>query len=204
MSRGELFFPRRARTVPVPYALARIARRGQRSTLRVTLPRTASARHERSYALLVRRVTSNPALPFRGAYFRAGAAIDESALRPSDEWPDPPLVVEFAGRAETGWGHRRSTYRYVLWRYEGAGNWTELARASASDGSWIERLRAVALVEIGNRRVPPSEVAWRAADRVVETLERELAELDDGERELTLGFLVQEITSRAVELDVDG
>lgn len=171
--------------------------------MRLTIPRTTTSRKERTYARLVRAVTRNASgLAFEGRLLRCGESIEESELWPDDDYPAVPLLVEFAGRAVVGRGHNRSSWLYILWRYEvNAHMWREIARTSSVGADWVEHLRPIALVEIGRKRAEPVDVATRVSGRVLVMLDGELDSLAEDERLLAMSLIYEQVTARLVELD---
>jgi hypothetical protein len=147
------------------------------------------------------------ATAFEGKLLKPGALIDEADLRPTPEYPEIPLLLEYAGTDHTGHGHRRSNDIYLLWRYDRAGAcWVELIRATSQGADWIAHLKPIALAEL-RRGVPPPDAANSAnaaagiSGRVLSVLDHELEMLGAGERHLVMAFVYQAFTSRAVAFD---
>lgn len=172
--------------------------------LRVAIPRTCPRRQDLTYARLLLRVypLRTMANAFEGVLLKPGAMVDESALWPSPEYPEIPILLEYAGSDRTGRGHNRSNDVYLLWRYDRArGAWVEIARSVSRGAEWIERIKAVALLELGLPVLPadPADTASAAGitDRVLGLLDRELERLCPQDRHLVMNFVYQEFSARA-------
>jgi hypothetical protein len=151
------------------------------------------------------------AIAFDGKHFRCGIAIDDSELWPNDEYPQTPLLLEYAGldyrapleRLASGFGGKRRPLVHILWRWErDRGEWRELARVSSVDNDWVAHFVAIARVEIerGGRAVSAGEIALRASVRWIEALDRELNQLEGEERAIALGLVYEQVTARVVDL----
>jgi len=174
----------------------------------VRIPRTSESRRERTYAQLVLRVTRvNGRADFEGPLFRCGADIDEAALHPTPEYPEIPLLIEFAGQDRAGRLHRRADgyggrqYRYLhlLWSWNAKrGDWEEVARIVSEGAEWLHDLAPIVRRLIAS---PPRrfvEVAGDATARILATLDGELAVLEDEGRERVMAFLYDQFTARFV------
>ena len=143
---------------------------------------------------------------FEGVLFKPGATVDESALWPTPEYPAVPLLLEYAGNDRTGRGHNRSNDVYLLWRYDRAlGSWVELVRSVSRGAEWVERIKAVALLELGlpvlaDNPADPASAAG-ITDRVLSLLDRELEMLGPHERHLVMDYCYQEFSARAAAYD---
>jgi hypothetical protein len=171
------------------------------NAVRAHIPHTSPSRREPTYARLIRGVCNQPAgLAFEGKLFRCGIAIDDSELWPDAEYPPTPLLIEFAGRGKIGWGHNRSTWLYILWRYDREEReWRELCRASAVGAEWVEYLKPAVLAELRNEPRCPVEAAMRASGKVLVLLDGELGRLSDEERRLAMTLLYEQFTARLAE-----
>ena len=166
----------------------------------IRIPRTAESRRARTYAQLVLRVTTLRGRPsFEGIFFRCGAAVEEAALRPTPEYPEIPLLIEYAGNDRTGRGHRRSNDIHILWRWNPARReWDEIARMLSQGPEWLHDLAPVVRRRVAS---PPRrfvELAGDATARVLATLDGELAVLEDEGRERVMAFLYDQFTARFV------
>jgi hypothetical protein len=140
-----------------------------------------------------------PFAPFAGPRLRPGALIAERELWPADDFPARPLLFEYAGIAETGRGHRRSTQLYILWRYEReSSTWRELARATATGLEWVEVLRTAALHDLRSEPEDLARAAAAASSRVLAAVEAEMALLDRTPAQIFLGFLWDSFQARLV------
>jgi hypothetical protein len=135
-------------------------------------------------------------MAFLGARVKSGTSVEETALRPSAEFPERPLLLEFAGNLPGAWGHRRTDSVYILWRYE-FGRWREVARALAVDASWVNVLRPVAIRELaGPRGTPPETIT----QRIVDTLDAQLEMVPKHERYAAMSIIYDLFASRCAQL----
>jgi len=173
--------------------------RGALSRRQVRLPRSAETRLDLTFAILIRRVYPQRVMgdAFDGKRLRPGATINESDLWPTPEWPERPLVVEYAGSDRSGHGHRRSAHNYFLWSYNpGAPGWAEIARASAVGIEWVEILKPVALRYLTAANPANVTIATDATSRVLCLLESELEPLEAADRQTLLGLLWEQVLGR--------
>jgi hypothetical protein len=137
---------------------------------------------------------------FEGKLLKPGTLIDEAELWPTPEYPETPLLLEYAGNDHTGRGHRRSNDIYLLWRFDRARRcWVELIRATCQGADWIEQLKPIAFAELGRALAPPDpNAAAGISGRVLSVLDHELEMLGAGDRHLVMAFVYQEFSARAV------
>ena len=134
---------------------------------------------------------------FDGILLKPGSAIDESALWPTPEFPENPLLLEYAGNDHTGRGHRRSNDIYLLWRYDRARScWVELVKCTSQGADWIEQLKAIALQELARGESPGNVVNAAGVSGCV--LDHELEMLSPIDRHLVMSYVYQEFSARAV------
>jgi len=167
---------------------------------RVLIPRTAVRRGELCYALLLLRVYPRRTFnAFEGTYFRCGAEVDETALRPAPEYPAVPLLLEYAGNDKTGRGHKRSNDIYVLWRYDPARRvFAEILRSLSQGRDWIDNIRPAAIRLLAPEKLPDADLAARVSGLVLGQLDTELEKLDVEHRSLVMHFVYEQFTARAV------
>jgi hypothetical protein len=162
----------------------------------IRIPRTCQFRREPTYAMLIRRVNRRKVIAFEGRYFRTGVTVDERELRPTLEWPEIPLLIEYAGSDRTGRGHRRSRDIHVLWKFE-IGQWVELARVSSQGPEWVHHLKPIVLRELRVAPVNYIALATDATGRVLALLDAELDAMDEDEgRERIMFLLYDRFTAR--------
>jgi hypothetical protein len=154
-------------------------------------------RRQATYAQLIRRVNMRGSIPFEGRLLRTGAAIEEADLRPTPEWPETPLLIEYAGNDRSGHGHRRSNDLHILWRFD-AGEWIEIARISSQGPEWHYHLVPIVRREICSAPVNFVEVAGKITELVLALLDHELDGLEDEGRARTMSFLYDKFTARFV------
>jgi hypothetical protein len=139
------------------------------------------------------------AFGFEGRYFRAGSLVSLAALRPGPEYPETPVVLEYATLPAPG-RHRRDSV-YILWRWDAAaGEWRELARSICESWQWASDLRPVAVRALKEARsaavlqiVPDVRVV---AARIAEVLERELRGLEPHDRFRVVSLLHDRLAAR--------
>jgi hypothetical protein len=165
--------------------------------MRVSIPRTAPRRAERTYALLVLRPSPRRKL-FEGVFLRTGSLVDEAALRPSPHYPEIPLLIEFAGNDGSGRGHNRSRDIHVLWRFIG-GAWEEIARTLSQGSEWFDHLAPIVRRELVRPAVDHVAEARAAAGRLAALIDGELSQLAEEGRERALAFLYDQVAARFAE-----
>jgi hypothetical protein len=162
------------------------------------IPRSAAGRRELTYSRLLRRVHSDRTLAnaFEGKLLRPGARIEYGGLWPDESYPMVPVLLEYAGSDHSGRGHNRSSQIYILWRYEVARGWVELARVLSAGAEWIVNLMPLALRELGGpARVDP-DLAANVAAGFLSRFDAELKELGAGDRALVLNFVYEQVAAR--------
>jgi hypothetical protein len=136
---------------------------------------------------------------FDGPHFRAGKWIKESELC---EGRDNDAIVIECTEMEGGYNSQRRQRRwevvYIVWHYY-RGAWEELARTSGERTAVIGELRAIAERALGQRtwRIVPSVA--QAAERIRDALERQLVDVEPGQRAAVLAILHDEVVARMVE-----
>jgi hypothetical protein len=156
------------------------------------------ARREPTWALVVRGVRSSRGLAvFDGAWVRTGSTVPASELRPSPDYPQIPLLIEFAGSDRTGRGHTRSQDIHILWRFDPVGRaWSEVIRTLSQGSEWIADIAAAVRRELRAEPAGGVENARRTAQKVIEVLDTELDALDTDARTRALAFLYDQFAAR--------
>jgi hypothetical protein len=145
-------------------------------TRRIRIPNSATRRGGITFAKLLSWVTepATTGFDFEGRLLRPGQQIDESELWPSEDWPEVPVLLECAGITEVGWGHRRSVYTYILWRYErDRGEWREIARTTGTSSEWCCILGPIA------RSLVVGEIPARPKCEIVDLAEQLVAAIEE-------------------------
>lgn len=175
------------------------------SVARVQIPRTCPRRNILTYARLLLRVFPGRRLAnaFEGKLLKPGAVIDEADLWPTADYPVVPLLLEYAGSAQSKGGHNRSHDTYLLWRYtlgDHGAEWVEIVRTTSERAEWVEHLKPIALAELARERAPerPAADTRGIIGRVLDALDRELEMLGPGDRHLVMASIYQEFSARAV------
>ena len=166
----------------------------------IRIPQTCEDRRQQTYVQLVLRVYPERTInPFEGRLLRCGSKVEEAALRPSGEYPETPLLIEFAGSDRSGKGHNRSSDVHVLWKFDrGGAAWIELARVKSRGAEWIEYLKPIVIRELGRTQLSSADVAWNASQRILVALDRELELLQRAARAETMVFLYDAFAARLV------
>lgn len=157
----------------------------------VKIPHTCTDRKQLTYAQLILRMSTRGApTVFEGRHLKTGSQIDEAELRPTPEYPEVPLLLEFAGHDRSGAGHRRSNDIHVLWSWQSEpGEWIELARVTSQGPEWVYHLRHFMLAHFNGAVPNEAEIAGRATRRILEVLDRELESLASDGRARAMSFL---------------
>lgn len=134
--------------------------------------------------------------------FRCGSHVELSDLRPTPEYPETPLLLEYAGNDRSGRGHRRSRDIHILWRLNAErGEFEELARCLSQGSEWFDHMAPIARREIERGAPKPvnfADEAGAATRRVLALLDDELSALEDEGRDRVLSFLSDQFTARLV------
>jgi hypothetical protein len=130
---------------------------------------------------------------------RCGSRVEAGALRPTADYPEVPLLIEYAGNDASGRGHNRSNDIHVLWRYEcEAGEWVELARLLSRGPEWISDMVPIVQRELRPVPVQYVDVAEKISALVLGVLDRELSALEDEGRWRVMSFLCDQFSARLV------
>jgi hypothetical protein len=136
---------------------------------------------------------------FEGKILRPGSVVTEAELRPTDEYPERPVLLEYAQAPAQGKrGHNRTESLYVLWSLDAQSNtWRELGRANAVSWEWAVDLRPLALRAMQQRpQVMPDLLAVEM--RIMAVLERELASVAAAQQSLVLAIIHDQIAVAVV------
>lgn len=136
--------------------------------------------------------------PFEGRLFRCGMRVAVSDLRPTVDYPEVPLLIEYAGNDASGSGHNRSNDIHLLWRYE-AGAWVQLARVASQGCEWVFDILPIVQRELAAAALPQSvDDAEKVSNLVLGVLDRELLTLAGEGRARALSFLWDQFAARLV------
>jgi hypothetical protein len=164
------------------------------------IPRTCVDKRQQTYVQLIHRLKSHSAIPFEGRLLKTGSQIEEADLRPAPDWPEIPVLIEYAGNDRSGRGHNRSNDLHVLWRYDWAGHeWIEIARVTSQGPEWLCHLMPIIRSELNAR--PPNcvEAAQAATGRVMALMDAELDLLELEGRDRMVSFLYDRFTARMID-----
>jgi hypothetical protein len=168
------------------------------------LPHTSVRRGEYTFVRLIERIRPNEWHPMaiEGVNFKCGRESDERELWPAAHFPRVPLLLEHAGIAVAGWGHKRSSHTYILWKYDAAKTaFVELVRVVAHGNEWLEAIRAPALNALRDPEILSAHVAAAAAKRVYAAVEKELMYLDYEARGHFVSRLYEDAAGRLAHFD---
>lgn len=167
---------------------------------KVRIPRSAKRRGEQCWAKLLRRVNPRLCSPlaFEGVLLRCGQDVNEADLWPAPDYPLVPLLLEHAGIADPGWGHKRSRQLYILWRYD-RDAWSEVARASSADAGWVCDLLPAARRAIDQQGALSEIDCSGAVNLLLTMLDEHLGRRDDRERRQLLDLLYNGVLHRMAE-----
>lgn len=168
----------------------------RRETL-IRLPKSGPARNRIAYCKLLCRVASDRfqkgGFSFEGVFFKPGAVVPESALRPAPHYPATPILLECTGFSEAYAGrgkHADGENQYILFKLE-KNQWTELARVRACAAEWALDLSLVAhraLAEGGATEKPMRDLR-EVAQRLTSHLDAEMKLLEPPERSVVAAIL---------------
>jgi hypothetical protein len=167
----------------------------------VRLPCTGR-RNYQSYSKLLKRVDpqATSGFDFEGQMLRSGTVVTDAQLRPSDEWPAMPVLLEFVMvMVEQGkLGRKRAEQQYVLWRFDGY-VWIELGRAQSPSWQWAIDLRELAVRALAQGpEVMPDLAAVQA--RIAAAIARELEGLEGELQSRVLGIVHDQIACRVAAI----
>jgi hypothetical protein len=171
---------------------------------KIRTPRTSVRPGEQTFVRLIERIQPNEWHPMaiKGPTFKCGVEIEESALWPAAHFPRVPLILEFAGIAVPGWGHKHSSHTYVLWQYHlEKKRFVELVRVAAYGNEWLEAIRPVALNALRDPEIASAHVAAEAAKRIHARVDDELSYLDFEGRGHLISRLYEQAACRLAHLD---
>jgi hypothetical protein len=165
----------------------------------------SSGRARHAYLKLLARVDPDAqnGFGFEGSLLRPGAWATSAELRPSAEYPEIPVLLEYSSVAAHGIpGRRRADSLYVLWRWEPRTHqWRELGRAVSVAWEWAVELRPLALRALAEARgssniieIPPDFAA--IASEIAGFLDERLRILPARDRARLLAVLHDQFAMR--------
>lgn len=140
---------------------------------------------------------------FEGCLLRPGAFVSRAQLRPSDDYPEIPIILEYStAPAEIIGARRQSCGLYVLWRWHpGALEWREIGRALAASWEWALDLRPLAIRALAEARGAGGAAEKGAdltqiADSLTVFVDKQLNHLKPADRVYVLGILHDHFAAR--------
>ncbi len=134
---------------------------------------------------------------FEGILFKPGSFVDDSALWPDAKYPAVPLLLEFAGCDGTGRGHNRSSQIHVLWRFAPECRvWIEIARTLSQGSEWLPHMLELVTMALDAPLPPDAENAAKTVTRLLSSMDKELAQLSDEEKDIALNLIYEQIAAR--------
>lgn len=166
----------------------------------ITLPCSSPRSARSKFAKLLRHVDpdADHAFGFEGVFLRPGATVSDAQLHPSPDYPETPILLEYArGPAYGIPGHKRCDSIYILWRYDHHSNeWREIGRAVSVAWEWAIELRPLATRALREARSCSDSLQVEVmpdipaiAGRITVFLDRELTTLEAPQRMKVLGVL---------------
>jgi hypothetical protein len=153
----------------------------------IQLPQCSGVRTRKAYLKLLSRVDpdARDGFGFEGALLRPGARVSAEQLRPSADYPEIPVILEYSVAAASGIkGNRRAPALYVLWRWKPEiQQWYEVGRACSHSWEWAIDLRPLAIRALAEARDTAETVG-------VSTNLNEIAEMIEAFVENQLSFLL--------------
>lgn len=169
---------------------------------KIRTPRSSTRPGDATFVRLIERIRPSEWHPMaiEGPTMKCGIEIEEARLWPAAHFPRVPLLLEFAGIATPGWGHKRSSHTYVLWQYR-KGSFVELVRSVAFGNEWLEAIRAPALNALRDPAITAARRAAEAAKRLHAAVDNELSYLDFEGRGHLVSRLYEDAACRLAHLD---
>src|SRR6185295_17097083 len=113
----------------------------------VRIPRSSPRACRNDYVKLLRYVdpAADCGFGFEGVFLRPGATVTDGQLRPDDDYPPRPVLLEAAIFPGSGPASRRGVVHvYLLWLYDPDQNgWKNIGRAESHSWHWAVDLRAI-------------------------------------------------------------
>jgi hypothetical protein len=162
-------------------------------------------RGRKSFLKLLSRVDPNAhdGFGFEGKLFRPGARVEPAELRPTSDYPEIPVILEYSIAPASGIkGNRRAPGLYVLWCWRAeAEQWHEIGRASSYSWEWAIDLRPLAIralsqARAGARDAENSTDLAAIADSLTLFVDKQLDHLQPAERAMVIGILHDHFAAR--------
>jgi hypothetical protein len=156
-----------------------------------------------AYMKLLCRVNpeSQNGFGFEGSLLRPGAWVTKAALRPTLEYPEIPVLLEYSMAISHREGaRRRSEGLYVLWRWENQ-KWHELGRSLSAAWEWAVDLRPLAIRALaearGDKTIETAPDLAAIAGEISTYLDERVNILKPPDRARLLGILHDQFATRA-------
>lgn len=174
----------------------------ERPLATIRLPAGSGVRSRHGYLKLLSRVDpeAQNGFGFEGCLLRLGAIVTPAELRPTPDYPEIPVLLEYSTAPSHAAGaRRRSDSLYVLWRWQD-GAWCELGRAASASWDWALDLRPLAIRALseasGEKPVEKEPDLPAIAANISLFLDRKLQALKPADRARLLGILHDQFASR--------
>lgn len=123
---------------------------------RIRLPANSGVPSRKAFLKLLRYVDPRGfnGFGFEGSLLRPGALVRAAQLRPSANYPEIPVILEYSHAPAAGIpGNRRADGLYVLWQWSHEmQRWQELGRVTSRDWDWAVYLRPLAVRALAQGR----------------------------------------------------
>lgn len=171
----------------------------ERPLATIRLPAGSGVRSRHGYLKLLSRVDpeAQNGFGFEGCLLRLGAIITPAELRPTPDYPEIPVLLEYSTAPSHAAGaRRRSDSLYVLWRWQD-GAWCELGRAASASWEWAVDLRPLAIRALAQEKAVEAAPDLPAiAHHIAGFLDEQLKILKPPDRARLLGILHDQFASR--------
>lgn len=178
----------------IPTILTAQAKQAVDQDVKIRLPRSAT-RAQQGYLKLLQDVDrrARSGFDYYGCFLRPGAIVDYRELHPSSDYPETPVLLEYAGcpRPVAGWRRHDQGDVWILWTLAGT-EWREVMRVCVPGPEWAELMRDAARRELRPAVLSPADV--RARIRAL--IERELSALSDADQGFVAALLHDEFAAR--------
>ena len=167
----------------------------------IRLPRTANRRGAICFAQVITGFEARPVngFGFEGRRYAAGAAITEEELHAGGA--RDPVLFECTEKVGDFPNDKRRKWEglYILWRYRReTRRWEEIARVSGQPAQARWELQPIARRELAGKTLRIAPSAEQVADRIRDSLDKELSQLDVSQRGTVLVILSNLVNSWVV------
>ncbi len=136
---------------------------------------------------------------FEGKLLRPGSVVTDAQLRPSADYPEIPVLLEYSRMPANGKrGHNRVDALYILWRLHGS-EWREIGRSHSASWEWAVDLRPLAVRALAQKAVLAPDLS-AVQNRIAASLAQELRGLEAVQQWRVLAIIHDQLASRLCSL----